>query len=133
MVIYDLANRACPLLNFPMPRLYAIIDAARTGARSPAAIAEVLLSAGVKLIQYRDKCSSSRTLFQNSSEIAALVRKANGVFIVNDRADVARAVDADGVHLGQDDVPVDLARRVLGAGKWLGYSTHVTGFVSGKV
>ncbi len=112
-------------MRFLIPRLYAIIDPAQTSHRSPAAISEILLTAGVRLIQYRDKSASSRELLQTSRQIAGQVRQAQGVFIVNDRADVARAVDADGVHLGQDDLPVELARRVLSAGKWIGYSTHV--------
>jgi thiamine-phosphate pyrophosphorylase len=112
-------------MRFQIPRLYAIIDPAQTGHRSPAAVSEILLTAGVRLIQYRDKSSSSRELLQTSRQIAGQVRQAQGVFIVNDRADVALAVDADGVHLGQDDLPVELARRVLSAGKWIGYSTHV--------
>ena len=53
------------------------------------------------------------------------MREAGGVFIVNDRADVARAVDADGVHVGQDDLPVESARALVGPGKLIGYSTHV--------
>ena len=56
--------------------------------------------------------------------MASRVRQADGIFIVNDRADIARAVDADGVHLGQEDLPVELARRVLNPGKCVGYSTH---------
>jgi thiamine-phosphate pyrophosphorylase len=107
-----------------IPRLYAIIDGAQTGDRSPAAICEILLSAGFRMIQYRDKHASSRELYRSSSVLAEQIQKAGGIFIVNDRADVARAVDADGVHVGQDDLPVELARRVLKPGKWVGYSTH---------
>ena len=112
-------------MSSPFPRLYAIIDPAQTGQHSLAAVTEVLVSAGVRLIQYRDKRATSSELFETSRQIADLVRKAQGVFIVNDRADVARAVDADGVHLGQDDLPVELARRILSVGKWVGYSTHI--------
>lgn len=112
-------------MRFLIPRLYAIIDPAQTGHRSPAAVVEALLKAGVRLIQYRDKRASSRELLQTSGQLACQVRQAQGIFIVNDRADVARAVDADGVHLGQDDLPVELARRVLNRGKRVGYSTHV--------
>jgi len=112
-------------MGFSIPRLYAIIDHAHTvPPRGIAAVLDDLLSAGVKLIQYRDKQASSRELFQNSSEMASRVQQANGIFIVNDRADIARAVDADGVHLGQEDLPVELARRVLNPGKCVGYSTH---------
>ena len=112
------------LTGFRIPRLYAIIDPAQAHEQPPAAVAEFLLSAGVRLIQYRDKQASSRELFERSRGIAERVRAARGIFIVNDRADVARAVDADGVHVGQEDLPVDLARHVLGEGKWVGSSTH---------
>ena len=111
-------------MDSPIPRLYAIIDPAQTGDRSPTEVCEILLSAGVRLIQYRDKHASSRRLFETSRQIAAQVRRAGGVFIVNDRADVALAAGADGVHVGQDDLPVELARRMLGAEKWIGCSTH---------
>ncbi len=110
---------------FQVPRLYAIIDREPTRGHSPAEVADILLAAGVRWIQYRDKRGSSRQLFENSLQIAERVRRERGVFIVNDRADVARAVDAEGVHVGQDDLPVELARRVLAPGKLLGTSTHV--------
>ena len=111
-------------MQFPILRLYAIIDPAQTAGQSAAATAEILLSAGVRLIQFRDKKASSRELFESSRLILERVRRAEGIFILNDRADVARAVEADGVHVGQEDLPVELARRVLGPGKWVGTSTH---------
>ena len=107
-----------------IPRFYAILDAAQIGGRPPAAICEILLAAGVRLIQYRDKRASSRELYETCCQLAEQVRRAGGIFVVNDRADVARAVGAYGVHLGQEDLPVELARRVLEPGKWVGYSTH---------
>jgi thiamine-phosphate pyrophosphorylase len=76
------------------------------------------------LIQFRDKHASSRQLYQTCAELKELLQGADCSLIVNDRADVARAVDADGVHLGQDDLPVDMARRVLAPGKSIGFSTH---------
>ena len=102
-------------MTFEIPRLYAIIDAARVDTISPVEMAEILLDAGVKLIQYRNKNGSSRRLFETSRQIADRVRAAGGIFIVNDRADVALLAGADGVHVGQDDLPVELARRVLEA------------------
>jgi thiamine-phosphate diphosphorylase len=63
-------------------------------------------------------------LLHAAEHIAALARAAGARFLVNDRPDIARAVDADGVHLGQDDVPVAAARRVLGPGRLVGVSTH---------
>lgn len=111
-------------MGITIPRFYAILDAEQARERSPVVLCEALLGAGVKLIQYRDKKASSREMFDISRELAERVRRAGGIFIVNDRADVARAAGADGVHLGQDDLPVDLARLVLEAGKVVGFSTH---------
>jgi thiamine-phosphate pyrophosphorylase len=109
----------------PIPRLYAIIDPAQAGGRGAPEVAETLLAAGVRLIQLRDKQASSRDLFEQARLVSACVRRCKGIFIVNDRADVARAADADGVHVGQEDLPVELARQILGTEKWVGYSTHV--------
>ncbi len=106
------------------PRLYAIIDPAQAAQFSPLEVCDVLLSAGVRLVQYRDKRSTPRELYEACREMAERVRRAKGIFIVNDRADLARVVEADGVHVGQDDLPVELARRVLAPGRWVGYSTH---------
>jgi thiamine-phosphate pyrophosphorylase len=108
-----------------LPRLYAIIDPAQSGWRSPVDVAEALLAAGVRLIQFRDKRASSRELYESAQRVAVCVRAAGGTFILNDRADIARAADADGVHVGQDDLPPDAARAILGPGKLVGYSTHV--------
>ena len=111
-------------MGFSLPRLYAILDAAQTGDRSLTEVCEILLAAGVRLIQYRDKQASSLQLYEAGCQIAEQVRRAAGLFFVNDRADVARAVGADGVHLGQGDLPVELARRSLEPGKLVGCSTH---------
>ena len=62
-----------------------------------------------------------------SYELAGMVKRAGGVFIVNDHADIAKAVDADGVHLGQDDLPLEYGRKVLGWDKLIGISTHSVG------
>ena len=111
-------------MGLSIPRLYAIIDPARLGGRLPVAAARELISAGVWLIQFRDKHASSRQLYETCAELQVLLHDAGCSLIVNDRADVARAVHADGVHLGQTDLPVEMARRVLAAGQWIGCSTH---------
>lgn len=107
-----------------LPRLYAILDPAQAGGRSILELCDELLAAGARLIQYRDKTATSRELFERSRELVARVRQAGGIFIVNDRADVAAAVGANGVHVGQDDLPVEMARVVVGAGRIVGFSTH---------
>jgi thiamine-phosphate pyrophosphorylase len=111
-------------MAFRIPRLYAIIDRSTTAGLSPHALAQALLSAGVRLIQYRDKKGTSLEIFEASRAIAERVRAANGIFLVNDRADIARAVEAHGVHLGQDDLPAELARHVLAPHQIIGVSTH---------
>lgn len=111
-------------MDFRLPRLYAIIDSAFTGHIEPLAVADVLLSSGVRLIQYRGKQDDSRRMFEACCGVAEHVRQAGGTFIVNDRADVALLSGSNGVHLGQDDLPVELARRVLTAGQRVGLSTH---------
>ena len=106
-----------------LPALYAIVDPLDTG-RDPVALAAALLQGGARLVQLRLKQASSRELTAVAAEIAPLARAAGAVFIVNDRADVARLVDADGVHVGADDLSVAAARRVLGPGRVVGVSTH---------
>ena len=81
------------------------------------------------MIQLRDKHASSRQLYETCAELKELLRDSACGLIVNDRADVARAADADGVHLGQDDLPVEMARRVLAPGQLIGCSTHSLGQV----
>ena len=111
-------------MGLSIPRLYAIIDPARAGGRLPVVAARELLSAGVRLIQFRDKHASSRQLYETCVELRGLLRDSGCSLIVNDRADVARVTDAEGVHLGQSDLPVEMARRVLAPDQWIGWSTH---------
>lgn len=111
-------------MDFRIPRLYAIIDPAQTRDLGPVEVAEILLSAGVRLIQYRAKTETSRRLFDVCCDVGDRVRKAGGIFIVNDRADLARLTGADGVHIGQEDLTVEQARKVLLASQRVGVSTH---------
>ncbi len=82
------------------------------------------ITAGVKFFQYRNKSGSRRTIYQISLQLASIARNAGALFIVNDHADIAAAVDAGGVHLGQDDLPLEYARKLLGEEKLIGISTH---------
>jgi thiamine-phosphate pyrophosphorylase len=106
-----------------LPALYAIVDPLDTG-QAPLVLARAFLDGGVRLLQLRLKAASPRELHAEAAAIRPLARTAGALFIVNDRPDVARAVDADGVHLGQSDVPVRVARAVLGANAMIGVSTH---------
>lgn len=82
-----------------------------------------VLRAGVKWVQYRDKEKSRREVYEESVILRKLTKDFNAVFIVNDYADIALAVGADGVHLGREDLPIKEARKVVGD-KTIGISTH---------
>lgn len=85
---------------------------------------EQALRHGVEMVQYREKRADDRQQLQDARALAKLCRRYGALFIVNDRIDIALAVDADGVHLGQEDMPTDAARRLIGPDRLLGRSTH---------
>lgn len=103
--------------------LYAILDPAFAGDDLPAA-ASALIEGGTRILQLRMKNSSSKEIIGMARQICPLCKKQGVVFILNDRPDIARCVDADGVHVGQDDMRVADARKVMGSGKIVGKSTH---------
>lgn len=103
--------------------LYAIADPDVAGIE-PVPLVEALLQGGARVVQLRWKSATGRELFAAALLSAPRCRDVGALFIVNDRPDVAALVDADGVHLGQDDVPVGAARRVLPEGALVGVSTH---------
>ncbi len=82
------------------------------------------LKAGIKIVQYREKLQSDYEKVNQARDLAALCKKYNSLFIVNDRIDIALAVDADGIHLGQKDMPTNIARKIIGSEKIIGRSTH---------
>jgi len=97
------------------------------GQNSPQAFAELisqLLGAGVDVIQLRDKQLTGDQLVQRARQLIALAQPTATLTIINDRSDIAAAANADGVHLGQDDLSVQAARAILGPRKLIGVSTH---------
>ena len=82
------------------------------------------LEAGVRFFQYRNKSGTRKSIYETSLLLSRISRDARACFIVNDHADIAVAVDADGVHLGQDDLPIEYARKILGKERLIGISTH---------
>lgn len=84
---------------------------------------EEALKAGIKLVQYRDKNVSSKLMCERGKKLFDLCKKYNSIFLVNDRVDIAMAIDADGVHIGQDDMDCKLARKLLRRDKIIGVST----------
>jgi thiamine-phosphate pyrophosphorylase len=87
-------------------------------------VVEASLQGGVTLVQYRDKTADDLTRLHTAKMLKDLCHRYDALFVINDRIDLAIAVDADGVHLGQQDVPVALARQLLGSQKIVGRSTH---------
>jgi thiamine-phosphate pyrophosphorylase len=104
--------------------LYAILDTSIRPELSCLAILESILRAGVKVIQYRHKEKFGRAQWEECTALVRRVHEYGGRFFVNDRADVAKLCGADGVHLGQEDLPPEKARLFLGDAFEIGYSTH---------
>ena len=108
---------------FKKTPLYLITDTAISGL-SHAAMARQAVSAGIGTIQLRDKEMSKKALYKEALVIREITRRHKALFIVNDHIDIALAADADGVHLGQEDMPAEEARRIMGKRKIIGISTH---------
>jgi thiamine-phosphate pyrophosphorylase len=97
------------LVTSPEPNLIHVVEAALNG--------------GLRLVQYRDKTADNATRYDRATKLKFLCHQYGAVFIINDHIDLALAVDADGVHLGQQDYPIAVARRLLGPEKIIGRST----------
>jgi len=111
-----------------LPRLYAILDVScfapqRGTAKAMADFAVDLAAGGVTLLQYRNKDGNTRQMLSHAHEIRRVLGR-NITLIMNDRADLCLAADYDGVHVGQDDLSPEGARRVIGDKRILGISTH---------
>ena len=89
-------------------------------------IADVIsaINAGVKIIQYREKELSTREMYREAKAIREITKDKGTILIINDRIDIALAVNADGVHIGQDDMPFEIAKGILGADKIIGLTVH---------
>jgi len=111
------------LKRLVLPRLYVILDAALLTVPEKEC-AQKLAAAGVRLLQYRNKRASARELFDSAKQLSSLLIPQGVTFVVNDRADVASAAKASGVHVGLEDLEAEAARAVVGSNKLLGVSTH---------
>lgn len=103
--------------------LYAILDP-ELAAGPLSDLSSQLAAAGVTLIQLRDKKSPAAQVLSRARELAALLTPLGVRFILNDRPDIAAIAACGGVHVGQDDLPVEDARRIVGHSRWVGVSTH---------
>jgi thiamine-phosphate pyrophosphorylase len=123
--------------RFQLPRIYPIVDVAQfSGSANPlesmSRFAAELLRGGATLMQYRDKIQTGRQFLSCARELRRITRH-KAILIINDRADLCLAVEADGVHLGQDDLSPAAARGIFDAAiqnskppkpLWIGFSTH---------
>jgi thiamine-phosphate pyrophosphorylase len=109
---------------YSLSGLYIILDPSVCPARPLVEVLTAAAEAGASLFQYRNKTASMKDAYVEALALRQAAAKAGVLFIVNDRCDLALAVDADGVHLGQGDLPLDLARKVMGPVKLIGISTH---------
>jgi len=110
-------------LNFNLPKIYPITDS-RIAKLTHAEQVQKLIKGGAKIIQLRDKHASPEDFYESAKEALEIARKRNVKIIINDRVDIALALKADGIHLGQDDLPPEQARVILGERAIIGFSTH---------
>ena len=109
---------------YSLSGLYIILDPSVCPARPLVDVLTTAAEAGASLFQYRNKTASMKDAYVEALALRQAAAKAGVLFIINDRCDLALAVDADGVHLGQGDLPLDLAKKVMGPDKLIGISTH---------
>lgn len=102
--------------------LYLVTDAPERYSGSLLENVEAALAGGVTVVQYRASTSSRRSQYETARALQAMLERHKVPLIVNDQVDLALAVNADGVHVGQGDLPADVVRRLVGPGKWIGLS-----------
>ena len=110
-------------MNFHLPKLYPVTDTRLSGLSHADQVAR-LISGGATLIQLRDKEAAPRDFYQQAAAALRVAHDHHAKLMINDRVDIALALNADGVHLGQSDLPVIAARGLLGPDAVIGFSTH---------
>lgn len=106
-----------------MKGYYFITDSGLSRAGNISDVKQAV-ACGVRVVQYRNKNSDTREMFEEAERLMEICRGSDAAFLINDRVDIALAVDADGVHLGQSDMPYQAARRLLGPEKIIGITVH---------
>ena len=113
-----------PKRSFSNCRLYVIVDRQAVGVRDPAQVAEAAIQGGADAVQWRDKKSSDQEFLRLAREIRAVTRRLNALFLVNDRVEIAQLAQADGVHVGHEDLSISEVRSLVGLSLLIGRSTH---------
>ncbi|MDR1490738.1 MAG: thiamine phosphate synthase [Desulfovibrio sp.] len=112
------------MIPFPDTDIYCITDSRQSLGRSNVDVVRLMLEAGARVIQYREKNLKAGQMLKECLEIRALTMERGVCFLVNDYLDIALLADADGAHIGQDDIPLSEARGLLGHKRVIGVSTH---------
>ncbi len=110
-------------MNFNLPKIYPITDFRLTKI-SHAEQVENLIEGGAEIVQLREKYAAPKDFYESAKKALEIARGQNVKIIINDRVDIAFVLKADGVHLGQDDLPPKNAREILGEKAIIGFSTH---------
>jgi len=110
-------------VSFNLPKVYPITDTRLSGLSHAEQVMR-LIRGGATLIQLRDKNASPREFYSQAAAALRVAHNLSAKLIINDRVDVALALKADGIHLGQSDLPVEAARSLLGEDAIIGFSTH---------
>lgn len=108
----------------PESDLYCLTDSGLCLGRPTVDVVDAMLQAGVRIIQYREKEKKAGEMLRECYALRRMTREAGACFIVNDHVDIAILCDADGVHVGQEDLPVGEVRRLVGPDRAIGLSTH---------
>lgn len=109
----------------PLPSdLYALTAEEYSLGRSNIAVVRDMLEAGIKIIQYREKEKKQRYKYEECQEIRKLTLAYDAMFIIDDDVEIAKLVGADGIHIGQEDLPIDIVRNIVGEDMIIGLSTH---------
>lgn len=112
------------VIPFPDTDIYCLTDSRQSLGRSTIEVVRQMLAADIKLIQYREKHKSKKAMLEECLVLRQMTREAGCCFLVNDHVDIALACDADGVHAGQDDMPLAMVRELVGPERIVGISTH---------
>ncbi len=110
-------------MNLNLPKIYPITDARLSKISHPEQV-ERLIGGGARFIQLREKYAAPQEFYESAREAMQIARKHDAKIIINDRVDIALSLAADGIHLGQDDLPPAEARKILGEKAIIGFSTH---------
>ncbi len=107
-----------------LPRLYLLTDRHNTSQRPLASVISQAVEAGVRMVQIREKDLETSDILDLTRTLMPVIKQYQGKVMLNDRIDLAIALDTDGVHLRSDSLPIPIARRMMGSDKLIGISTH---------